>query len=128
MYSNYRKQEQFVTGREENPIINRHTRHSSTQQSQPHSDASSTSHSVNSGSTSSSTSYLPSPRPTRSQSSPRWVQEVRRAESPAAKSYNSSTDSSRHGWLYRQQYNCTADTTRGKGDRYNNNIVVRLVF
>ena len=125
-YSNYTKKEQFVIGRTENLTLNRHSRNIST--SQPHSDASSASLSINSGSNSSSTSYLPSPRPTRSRSShsPHRVQEVRRQESPGAKSYNSSsTASSRHGWLYSQQYNCTADTTRGKGDRYNNSFVIR---
>ena len=123
-YLNDPNQEQSLNGRTKNPTFNRSSaRHTSTQNS------SFSSLSITSGSNSSSTSYLPSPRPTRSRSSPRWVQEVRRAESPAAKSYNSSsTASSRHGWLYRQQYNCTADTTRGKGDRYNNNIVVRLVI
>jgi len=50
----------------------------------------------------------------------------RRADSPGGKSYNSSSSTStRHGWLYTQQYNCTADVARGRVGRHTGYKAVR---
>ena len=78
----------------------------------------STKKSTPSDSKSSPTSFITSPRHSRSRSSHSPVK--RRAESPAGKD-----PSSRHGWLYTQQFSYPADVPRGREGRHNYNNTVR---
>jgi len=127
VHSNFTNQDHSLTGRIGSISLSRtFPRNNATNQVQQYATASSSSQSITSGSDSSSTSYLPSPRAGRSRSS-HSPKKVPRARSPAIKcasSSSSSSASSRHGWLYSQQFNCAADSSRGREDRFNNNNTV----